>query len=72
MRNKNITYNKEIEDLVIDVYGRSSDVFKALIKGEDITSLVKTSIKKKGKSYRIRDKKYLLKLCKKEEQIIEL
>ena len=72
MENKNITYTKEIVDLVIDVYGKSSDVFHALIKGEDITNLVKATIKKKGKSYRIRDKKQLLRLCKKEEPIIEL
>ena len=70
--NKKVVYDKNVVDLVIDIYGKNSNIFQTLIKGEDITSLVKISIKKKGKSYRIRDKKYLLSLCNSKEQIVEI
>lgn len=72
MTSDKIVYDKVVVDLVIDVYGSNSVIFQALVKGEDITNLVKESIKKKGKSYRIRDKKQLLKLCSKEETVLEI
>ena len=62
-------YSERIKRRVVWLFGEDSEVFQALIKGEEISKLIKKSISKKGLSQqKIKDKVLLFKDCKKIEQ----
>ena len=67
---KESIYGLELQNFVKDVYGPSSSIYLKMCKGEFISGLVKLSIKKKGKAFRIKDKKEIFNLCKEQEQKI--
>ena len=70
--NQNIIYNSEIQKMVVVLFGRDSNIYLSMIKGEKISRLIKQSLKCKGaKALRIRDKKDLFEKCKKVEQEFE-
>ena len=64
-------YNSYVKYLTEEIYGRNSNIYQCLIAGEKISPMIKASLKKKGKDYRIRDKKKLLAEVKKCEEIFE-
>lgn len=62
-----IIYDKDTVNLILEVYGMESVVCDAMLRGEMISGLVKQSIRKKGKAFRIKDQKRILELCRKQE-----
>ena len=65
-------YNSYVEYLTEKIYGKNSPIYQCMIAGERISVMVKASIKKKGKTYRIGDMKKLLIECKKCEEIFDI
>ena len=64
-------YNSYVRYLTERVFGKGSAVYQCMLAGERISPMVKASIKKKGKPFRIVDKKKLLAECKKCEEIFD-
>lgn len=64
-----VLYANDIILMVASVYGKESLIFKSIMNGEKISSLVKMDIKKKGKNAykKIKAKKELLKKCLEQE-----
>ena len=62
-------YGKNIFYKVLKLYGKDSDIFKAMAKGEKISSMIKASYNKRcpEKISRIRVKNNLFEKCKKDE-----
>ena len=68
MGNGKVVYGKELVLMVIHVYGKNSQIYLAMMRGEVVSGMVKDSIKHKGTNYRIKDKKNIYKLCKQVEE----
>ena len=65
-------YDDKIKYSVLRIFGKESEVYQALLRGEKISKLIKASYNKKGvKILRIREKKMLFEECKKQEQNCE-
>ena len=66
-----IAYGAEVEDLIVHIYGKGSNIYSAMLNGESVSGLIKSEIKSKAKgkggAYRIKDKKKLLVLVKEVE-----
>lgn len=62
-------YGIDVISLVLSLYGKDSEIYKAMAKGEMISGMVRTDIKTKGTkaAYRIADKKKLYKMAKDKE-----
>jgi len=69
---KKLIYDSYIVKMIVSVYGVSSEIYLQMMEGKQISSMIKTDIKKKGKASwkRITDKKMLFKLCKETEEKI--
>lgn len=64
----NSIYNEELQKYVKDVFGKISELYLKMCAGEQISVLVKNEVRKKGKSFRIKDKKAIYQLCKEQEE----
>ena len=70
--NLNVIYNKDVVKLVLEIFKRDSEVYRAMLRGDKISKLVKKSYTKKGFGVtRIKDKKHLFEICKEQEEIYE-
>ena len=74
--NIKFAYSKSVVSLVVDIYGRQSEMHKKVLNGEFISKIVKADIKKKGKvnrgTYNYKAKKELFKYARTEETQYEL
>ncbi len=61
-------YDKNVIGLVVEIFRKDSEIYKALMNGDKISPLVKKSFSKKGFGVtRIKDKKKLFNMCKEQE-----
>lgn len=68
-----MVYNIKIVKMVIDIFGKGSEIFLAATKGEKLSPYIKASIKLKGKgaAYKMKEKKKLLELVLKMEEAVK-